>query len=103
MVDERALLVRHLLAKPEEAAVRLREAEAEVDQRLRLTLFVRRDQREQAQALLEEAGAKVAGSVSKKTTGVIAGEAAGSKLEKANALGIPVLDEVALMALVKAP
>jgi len=59
--------------------------------------------REQAQALLEEAGAKVAGSVSKKTTGVIAGEAAGSKLEKANALGIPVLDEVALMALVKAP
>ena len=59
--------------------------------------------REQAQALLEEAGAKVAGSVSKKTTGVIAGEAAGSKLEKANALGIPVLDESALMALVKAP
>jgi DNA ligase (NAD+) len=59
--------------------------------------------REQAQALLEEAGAKVAGSVSKKTTGVIAGEAAGSKLEKANALGIPVLDEAALMALVKAP
>ena len=59
--------------------------------------------REQAQALLEEAGAKVAGSVSKKTTGVIAGEAAGSKLEKANALGVPVLDESALMALVKAP
>jgi len=59
--------------------------------------------REQAQALLEEAGAKVAGSVSKKTTGVIAGEAAGSKLEKANALGIPVLDEAALMALVQAP
>ena len=57
--------------------------------------------REQAQALLEEAGAKVAGSVSKKTTGVIAGEAAGSKLDKANALGIPVLDEAALMALVK--
>jgi DNA ligase (NAD+) len=59
--------------------------------------------REQAQALLEEAGAKVAGSVSKKTTGVIAGEAAGSKLDKAVALGIPVLDEATLMALVKAP
>jgi DNA ligase (NAD+) len=57
--------------------------------------------REQAQALLEEAGAKVAGSVSKKTTALIAGEAAGSKLEKATALGIPVLDEAALMALVK--
>jgi DNA ligase (NAD+) len=57
--------------------------------------------REQAQVLLEEAGAKVAGSVSKKTTALIAGEAAGSKLEKATALGIPVLDEAALMALVK--
>jgi DNA ligase (NAD+) len=57
--------------------------------------------REQAQALLEEAGAKVAGSVSKKTTGVIAGEAAGSKLDKAVALGVPVLDEAALMLLVK--
>lgn len=57
--------------------------------------------REQAQALLEQAGAKVAGSVSKKTTGVIAGEAAGSKLEKAMALGIPVLDEAALLALTR--
>jgi len=57
--------------------------------------------REQAQVLLEEAGAKVAGSVSKKTTALIAGAAAGSKLEKATALGIPVLDEAALMALVK--
>jgi DNA ligase (NAD+) len=57
--------------------------------------------REQAQALLEQAGAKVAGSVSKKTTGVVAGEAAGSKLEKAMALGIPVLDEAALLALTR--
>jgi DNA ligase (NAD+) len=59
--------------------------------------------REQAQALLEEAGAKVAGSVSKKTTAVVAGEAAGSKLEKATALGIPVLDEAGLLALVQSP
>ncbi len=57
--------------------------------------------REQAQALLEEAGAKVAGSVSKKTTAVVAGDAAGSKLDKANALGIPVMDEAGLLALVK--
>jgi len=58
--------------------------------------------RDEAQSMLEEAGAKVAGSVSKKTTGVIAGEAAGSKLDKANALGVPVLDEAGLLALVKA-
>ena len=56
--------------------------------------------REQAQAMLEAAGAKVAGSVSKKTHGVIAGAEAGSKLEKALALGIPVLDEQGLHALV---
>jgi DNA ligase (NAD+) len=55
--------------------------------------------REQAQALLEQAGAKVAGSVSKKTTGLVAGEAAGSKLVKAQSLGIPVLDEAALLQL----
>jgi DNA ligase (NAD+) len=57
--------------------------------------------REQAQSLLEQAGAKVAGSVSKKTTGVIAGEAAGSKLEKALSLNIPVLDEAGLLVLLK--
>ena len=57
--------------------------------------------REQAQTLLEQAGAKVAGSVSKKTTGVVAGEAAGSKLDKAISLGVPVLDEAALLALTR--
>jgi DNA ligase (NAD+) len=56
--------------------------------------------REQAQAMLEAAGAKVAGSVSKKTHGVIAGAEAGSKLEKAQSLGVPVLDEAGLRALV---
>jgi DNA ligase (NAD+) len=56
--------------------------------------------REQAKEILEAAGAKVAGSVSKKTHGVIAGAEAGSKLEKALELGIPVLDEAGLLALV---
>ena len=57
--------------------------------------------RDQAKEMLEAAGAKVAGSVSKKTHGVIAGAEAGSKLEKALELGIPVLDEAGLMALVQ--
>ena len=55
--------------------------------------------REDAKALLEAAGAKVAGSVSKKTHYVVAGEEAGSKLAKAQELGVPVLDETGLMAL----
>lgn len=57
--------------------------------------------RDQAQAMIEAAGGKVSGSVSKKTDFVVAGEEAGSKLEKANALGITVLDEAALWDLIK--
>ncbi len=55
--------------------------------------------RDQAKELLEAAGAKVAGSVSQKTSYVVAGTEAGSKLDKANELGIPILDERALMKL----
>ena len=50
--------------------------------------------RSEAAGLIESRGGKVSGSVSKKTTYLLAGEAAGSKLDKAQSLGIPVLDEV---------
>ena len=54
--------------------------------------------RDEARKLIEENGGKVSGSVSKKTSWVLAGEAAGSKLTKANELGIPIHDEAWLLA-----
>ena len=57
--------------------------------------------REEARKALEEKGAKVGDSVSKKTTGVIVGESPGSKLAKAEQLGVPVLDEKALKKLLR--
>ena len=57
--------------------------------------------RDEAKDLLIAAGAKVSGSVSKKTDFVVAGAEAGSKLEKAQTLGIHILDEEALMAMLK--
>jgi len=55
--------------------------------------------REEAKELLEAAGAKVSGSVSRKTHYVVAGEEAGSKLDKARELGVAVIDEAAMRAL----
>jgi len=56
--------------------------------------------REDAKSALEALGAKVASSVSKKTTGVIVGSDPGTKADKAAALGVPVLDEAAFRALI---
>ena len=57
--------------------------------------------RDDAKAKIEAAGGKVAGSVSKKTSYVIAGEEAGGKLDKARELGVPVLDEAGLLDLLE--
>ena len=57
--------------------------------------------RDEAGAALKARGAKVSGSVSKKTSYVVAGEAAGSKYDKAIALGVPVLDEAQLLSILE--
>ncbi len=59
--------------------------------------------RREAEALIEQHGAKAAGSVSKKTNYVLYGESAGSKLDKARELGIPLLTEAEFLSLIGAP
>lgn len=107
-----ALSVREFLSVPENVAVieRLREAGVSLEEERTaearpqtlagltfvLTGALERHTRDEAGAALKALGAKVSGSVSKKTSYVVAGEAAGSKLMKAEQLGVPVLDEAAL-------
>lgn len=97
---------RHLLETLEERGVHLdiKPQRVQVDSRFSGQTFVLTGtlpslSREEASAIILRLGGKVTSSVSKKTSYVIAGEAPGSKLDKALALGIPVLDQEAFLAL----
>lgn len=88
----------HLIGKLRDAGLNLRSAAVSTDGRFSGMTFVLTGTlpnltRSEATELIEKRGGKVSGSVSKKTTYVLAGEDAGSKLVKANQLGIPVLSE----------
>jgi DNA ligase (NAD+) len=97
---------RRLIAKLRSAGVRARDPEPEgVDTGLLsgvtivLTGTLQNLTRDEAKAAVEDRGGKVTGSVSGKTTAVVAGDAPGSKLQKAEELGVPVLDEDAFTRL----
>ena len=97
---------RHLIARLRQAGVNMTAAEQGSDQRFAGMTFVltgglEQFTRDQAAAMIEDRGGKSAGSVSKKTTYVVAGEGAGSKLKKALDLGIPVLTEQEFLNLMK--
>ena len=88
----------HLIQRLREAGVNMNQPDQQVSRKLEGKTFVltgtlSRYTRSEAGALIEQHGGKVSGSVSKKTSFVLAGEDAGSKLTKAQSLGIPILDE----------
>ena len=89
---------RHQIMRLKEAGVLMETTDAVVDSRFKGMTFVltgalEKFTRNEAAAIIEKMGGKASGSVSKKTTYVVAGENAGSKLTKANELGIPVITE----------
>ena len=95
----------HLIAALKEAGVNMDSQAAPAGDRLAGLTFVLTGElsacsRKEAGEKLETMGAKVAGSVSKKTGCVVAGAAAGSKLRRAQELGVPVLDEEQFLVLV---
>jgi len=97
---------RHLIESLRAAGVNMEEPRESRGDKLAGKTFVltgalSRYTRAQAQALIEAQGGKVSGSVSKKTDYVLAGEDAGSKLVKAEALGLAILDEAAFEALIE--
>ena len=97
---------KHLMARLREAGVNMTAAEQGSDQRFQGMTFVltgglEQFTREQASEMIEARGGKSSGSVSKKTTYVVAGEGAGSKLRKAQELGSPVLSEGEFLALME--
>ena len=89
---------RDLIRRLREAGVNMESTSQQVDTRFAGMTFVltgtlSKFSRKDAQEMIEQRGGKASGSVSKKTTYVVAGEAAGSKLQKAQELGIPILTE----------
>ena len=97
---------RHLISRLREAGVNMTATDWGDDQRFAGMIFVltgalERFTRDEATELIEARGGKAASSVSKKTTYVVAGESAGSKLRKAQELGIQILTEDDFSALLK--
>lgn len=89
---------KHLISRLKEAGVSMEAAQQSAGEQFKGMTFVltgalEKFTRDEAAALIEARGGKASGSVSKKTTYVVAGENAGSKLRKAEELGIPVLTE----------
>ena len=97
---------RHLLRRLEEAGVSMESRETVLDRRFAGMTFVLTGTlsamgRDAAKAAIEARGGKAASSVSKKTTLVVAGENAGSKLDKAMELGVRVIDEAEFLTMIQ--